>query len=426
MPQLFVKPDAKGFTQLPEASYMEVSQMSYGNFEYEQKTKIVFGKGATGEVGTLAGRYGAKKVLVTTGGNSAKMSGLLDKVISSLRHEGIDFHVYSGCSPNPRKNWVDKGAEVYLDEKCDFLLAVGGGSVIDASKAIAMLASNPRENGIWHYVSGNGKFEKEGKPLGVVLTVGATGSESNGSFVISNEETMEKLICTHESANPVFSICDPENTYSLDKWQTACSISDIISHVLEQYLHSDSTVDVSDNMSIGIIKAVMKWGPVALNEPENYDARANLMWASSIAMNGILGAGHEQNWITHMLEHAVSAVFDVSHGAGLACLTPYYLEYLKPMDAPGRIEKLGRVLFGIQDDADKTIAEFQNFFHSIGMPTRLGELIKDGNDSGIGYGTKEEIIDILAEKSFPWGAMAAGGYGEFGVEDAKDVFLKAW
>jgi len=313
---------------------------------------------------------------------------------------------------------VDEGARIYSAEGCNFILAVGGGSVIDASKAIALLVTNPARDGIWHYISGNGEFKNDAVNLAAILTLAATGSECNGTFVISNEETKEKYVGSHKSAKPVFSICDPVNTYTVSKWQTACGISDIISHVLEQYLYNDNTCDVSDGMSIGVMKAVVKWGPVALQQPDNYDARANLMWASTIGLNGILGTGHNSNWVVHMLEHALSAVFDVAHGAGLACLTPYYMSYISAEDTAGKIDRLGIELFGIDGSVKnikgETIKKLSEFFKSIGMPETLPELINAP--------VTDDLINELSEKALPWKQMNVGGYKPFTVQDAAEVF----
>ena len=395
--------------------------MAYNNFSYEQSTRIVFGKNSIEMLGELLQEFGAKKVLINIGGRSVRESGLLDNVITLLKNAGIGHVLHSGCKPNPRSTWVDEGAALYSAENCNFILAIGGGSVIDASKAIALSVSNPHKDGIWHYMSGKGEFINDAVNLAAVLTISATGSECNSTFVISNYETKEKLANSHKSASPIFSICDPVYTYTVNQWQTACGISDIISHVLEQYLYNENTSDVSDGMSIGVLKAVMKWGPVALKEPDNYDARANLMWGSTIGLNGILGAGHKNNWVVHMLEHALSAVFDVSHGAGLACLTPYYLSFISKEDTTGKIDRLGAELFGI-DSSDKnikgeTIKKFIEFFKSIGMPVTLQELIKAP--------VNDDLIKELAEKALPWKQMDVGGYTPFTVQDAVEVFTSS-
>jgi len=392
--------------------------MSYTNFVYQQPTEIVFGKNSIKALGEFAVKYGAKKVLLVTGGESVRKSGLLDQIAGRLEEAGIGYSLHPGCTPNPRSTFVDTGAAKYNKECCNFILAVGGGSVIDASKAMAMLVSNPNEGGIWHYMSGKGHFKKNAVPVAAVLTLAATGSECNDGFVISNDKTQEKMVSSHKSAKPVFSICDPEYTFTVGKWQTACGVSDIISHVLEQYLYNDDTADVSDGMCIGILKAVMKWGPIALKHPDDYDARANLMWASTIGLNGILGSGHGENWVTHMLEHALSALFDVSHGAGLACLTPRYLAFISGQDSAGKLDRLGIELFGMES-TDKnikadTVKRFLRFFQSLGMPLTLGELVKAA--------ITDETINMLAEKALPWGAMEVGGYNPFTLEDAKEVF----
>jgi len=392
--------------------------MSYTSFTYQQLTRIVFGRNSIGKLGELAFNSRAKKVLLTIGGESVRKIGLLEQVVSQLEKAGIEYHLHSGCTPNPRSTWVDRGAALYTENCCDFIVAIGGGSVIDASKAIALLISNPNEGGIWHYMSGRGHFENDAVPMAAVLTIAATGSECNDTFVISNDTTFEKMVGSHESAKPVFSICDPGYTYSVSKWQTACGISDIISHVLEQYLYNDDTAAVSDGMCIGVLKAVMKWGPIALKYPDNYDARANLMWASTIGLNGILGAGHGGNWVAHMLEHALSALFDISHGAGLACLTPCYLSYISNQDTAGKLDRLGIDLFGIEKTdkniKENTVKEFRSFFQSLGMPQALGEMVKAA--------ITDDTINKLAEKGLPWGSMEVGGYRSFTVEDAKEIF----
>lgn len=392
--------------------------MSYENFVYEQPTRIVFGRNSIEKLGELALEFGAEKVLINIGGNSVRKSGLLDNVITKLKNVGVEHVLHSGCMPNPRSTWVDEGAALYVSENCNFILAVGGGSVIDASKAIAMLVSNHDNNGIWHYMSGRGRFENDAANLAAILTVSATGSECNSTFVISNEETKEKLANSHKSASPAFSICDPAYTYTVNRWQTACGVSDVVSHVLEQYLYNDDTSDVSDGMSVGILKAVVKWGPIALGQPNNFDARANLMWASTIGLNGILGAGHKNNWVVHMLEHALSAMFDISHGAGLACLTPYYLSFINKEDTAGKIKRLGIELFNIdsmeKNIKDLTIKRFIGFFKSIGMPVTLSELLKAP--------VTDNLINELAEKALPWKQMDVGGYKTFTICDAAKVF----
>jgi alcohol dehydrogenase YqhD (iron-dependent ADH family) len=212
--------------------------MSYFDFSYSQPTKLVFGVDAQKQAGELLASFGAKKVLITLGGGSAKRSGLLQQITDSIDEAGIAWSLYEGCRANPEAEWVDEGAKVYKAENCDFLLAVGGGSVIDATKAMALLATNGGER-IWPYLTYEMNFEQPAAPLGVVLTIAATGSECDASFVISGAE--DKLLFTEDSTMPRFAVCNPALTYSVSPWQTACGVSDMLSHLLEQYLYSDDT-----------------------------------------------------------------------------------------------------------------------------------------------------------------------------------------
>ena len=394
--------------------------MSYLEFNYSQPTEIAFGRGSENRTGELLAGFGAKKVMITLGGGSAKRSGLLQRITDSLESAGIACVLYEGCRANPEAEWVDAGAKVCKTENCDFLLAVGGGSVIDATKAIALLASNPGE-AIWPYLTYEMNFEQPALPMGVVLTIAATGSECDASFVISNSETKDKLLFTENSTMPRFAVCNPERTFSVSPWQTACGISDILSHLLEQYLYEDDTCTVSDEMMLGLMRSVVQWGPVAVREPENYDARANLMLASTLAMNGLVGAGHDQNWVTHMLEHAVSAVWpNVAHGAGMACLLPCYLKQIAAYDNTGKLARFAVSVFGVEqggDAAAKAGNALRSFCTELGLPATLQELI--------GAEPTEEELQTVVSKSLPWGPMQAGGYPDFAEEDVQALFKLA-
>lgn len=386
--------------------------MSYFEFNYSQPTKLVFGPGCENQTGALLGEFGAKKVMITLGGGSAKRSGLLQRITDSIEAAGIAYVLYEGCRANPEAEWVDAGAKVYMAENCDFLLAVGGGSVIDATKAIALLATNGGEH-ILPYLTYEANCEQSAAPVGVVLTIAATGSECDASFVISNGETQDKILFTENSTMPRFAVCNPELTYSVSAWQTACGVSDILSHLLEQYLYNDNSCTVSDEMMLGLMRSVVQWGPVAVREGDNYDARANLMLASTLAMNGLVGAGHDQNWVTHMLEHAVSAVWpEVAHGAGMACLLPCYLRLIAEHDTAGKLARVAAI-FGADDAADA----LRRFYAEMGLPTTLKELI--------GKEPAEEELSLVASKSLPWGPMQAGGYPDFTEEGVAAVFRMA-
>ena len=394
--------------------------MSYFEFSYSQPTKLVFGQGAELQTGELLSGFGAKKVLITLGGGSARRSGLLQRITDSLDAQKIAWTVYEGCRANPEAQWVDEGARRYQVEQCDFLLAVGGGSVMDATKAIALLAANPGEH-IWPYLTYEQNIERPAVPLGVVLTIAATGSECDASFVISSADSQDKLLFTEDSTLPRFAVCNPELTCSVSPWQTACGVSDMLSHLLEQYLYCDSACTVSDEMLLGLMRAVVQWGPVAVREPDNYDARANLMLASTLAMNGLVGAGHDQNWVTHNLEHAVSAVWPhVAHGAGMACLMPCYLKMIAPHDVSGKQARFGSAVFGVAPGPDAALEAAEAlaaFCAGLGLPATLRELV--------GEEPTAEQMQVVAAKSLPWGPMQAGGYPDFAEEEVRRLFEMA-
>ena len=391
--------------------------MSYFNFSYAQPTKLVFGPDAQAQTGELLAGFGARKVLITLGGGSAKRSGLLKQITDTLDAQSIEWTLYEGCRANPEAQWVDQGAKAYRAENCDFLLAVGGGSVIDATKAIALLAANSGEH-IWPYLTYEMTAEQPAAPVGVVLTIAATGSECDASFVISSGETQDKLLFTEDTTMPRFAVCNPELTYSVSPKQTACGISDILSHLLEQYLYCDDSCTVSDEMLLGLMRSVVKWGPVAVREPENYDARANLMLASTLAMNGLVGVGHDQNWVTHMLEHAVSAVWPhVAHGAGMACLMPCYLKLIAEHDGSGKLARFGTDILGVKPGPNAAVdaAEaLKAFCCELGLPATMRELV--------GEEPSEEQMAAVAAKSLPWGPMQAGGYPDFTEENVHALF----
>ncbi len=390
--------------------------MSYTNFTYSQPTKILFGANTENQIGGLLKEYGAKKVLITMDGGSY-LDALLHRIKQSIEGEGIQYEIYSGCRSNPESQWVNAGAFIYKEKNCDFLLAIGGGSVIDATKGIAILVGNNSDN-IWQFLTGEKSIDSPAAPLGVVLTIAATGSECDSSLVISNEETHDKILFTENSVLPRFSVCNPELTYSVGVWQTACGVSDILSHLLEQYLYCDNSCSVSDEMLLGLMKAVVHWGPIALSEPSNFDARANLMLSSTIAMNGLVGAGHDQNWLSHMVEHAVSAVWsNVAHGAGMACLMPCYLEVIADKDKFDKIARFGKEVFGVKEGKDcalQAVAKLREFLAQLKMPTSVFEMIKREP-------TDEELTMVM-EKSLPWGDMDAGGYPTFTQIDLKNLF----
>ena len=382
--------------------------MSYKSFEFTFPTRIVFGPGESGRAAEHAAQFQPKKIFLMT--YADVLLPVVKKLTADLDEMKIPYVLYDKCTANPTAVQIDTAAEVCKAEGCDLVLGVGGGSVIDSAKSTALLVTNPSEGGIWDYVS----YAKEpvNRPLTIMLvvTIASTGSEGNESFVITDREGKDKLIFNHPFVKPVLSICDPELAKTLPPKQTALGAIDVFSHVLEQYLHDDPHADASDEMCFGLLKTVHKWAPVAVAEPENMDARSNLLWCAILAMSRVLGVGHEENWLGHMLEHAVSAKYNLSHAAGMAAIMPAYLDFI---EAKGQIpDKLGRLaaLLG----AEKAGEGLRKFQRELGLPVDLSE--------ALGHGASEEEISEMALHSLPWGPTEAACLGEFSQKDAETVF----
>ena len=384
--------------------------MPYQPFTFVFPTRIVFGPGESGRCAELAAELKPEKVFVCT--YADVRLPVLDQLLTGLDQRGVPYYLHAACTANPRAEQIDEAAAIFLREGCDLVVGIGGGSVIDTCKGVALLAKNPCPEGVWAYVSGEKTAENGAYPIGLVVTIASTGSESNESFVVTDRLGEQKMICNHPSVRPTFSICDPTLTLTLPKRQTALGAADIFSHVLEQYLHRDAAVDVSDNMSLGILEAVYQWGPVACETPGDLNARSNLMWASILAMSRVLGVGHEENWLCHMLEHAVSAKYNIAHGAGMTAILPAYLRFIAPQDDAGKLDALKK-LFGAEDAA----AGLEAFFRRLGLPVNLTE--------ALGFTPDDGIIRELAQNALPWGDMAAGGYAPFTLEDAITVLSEA-
>ncbi len=384
--------------------------MSYTPFSFVFPTRIVFGPGESSRCDEYVAQLHPKKVFVCT--YADVRLPVLDALLRGLQERSIPYCLHAACTANPRAEQIDDAAARFLREGCDLVVGVGGGSVIDTCKGVALLSRNPCEEGVWAYVSGEKQAENGAFPIGLVVTIASTGSESNESFVVTDREGKQKMICSHPAVRPAFSICDPTLTLTLPKRQTAMGAADIFSHVLEQYLHRTEAVDVSDNMSLGILQAVYKWAPVAVARPDDLDARSNLMWASILAMSLLLGVGHEENWLCHMLEHAVSARYDIPHGAGMAAILPAYLRFIAPQDDTGKLDALNR-MFGSENAADG----LASFLRGMGLPVNLTE--------ALGFTPDEDTVRELAENALPWGDMEAGGYQPFTLSDAEYVLREA-
>jgi alcohol dehydrogenase YqhD (iron-dependent ADH family) len=359
------------------------------NFRFFNSTAIIFGRDTEKLVGAETKKRG-KRVLVHFGGGSIKKSGLYDRVVGSLRESGIAFFELGGVKPNPRLSLVHEGVDLCRKNNVDFILAVGGGSVIDSAKAIALGATNTGD--VWDFYMGKAA-PTEALPIGCVLTIPAAGSESSQSSVITNEEGKLKRFCDTEILRPSFAIMNPELSFTLPPYQTACGASDIMAHVMERYFTNSRHVELTDRLCESVLKTVIENAPIALGDPENYDARAEIMWAGAIAHNDLLGTGRIGDWASHMIEHELSAINDVAHGAGLAIVFPAWMKYVCNHDIRSFVRFAVRVWNVDEDfhDPEKTawegIRRLENFFESIGLPTRLSEI-----------GIVEKDFDMIAEK----------------------------
>ena len=345
------------------------------NYDLYLPTHIVFGKDRINELHEVLGSYG-KNVLLTYGGGSIKKIGLYDKVIEELKLAGKTVFELSGIEPNPKITSVREGVEICKGKNIDLILAVGGGSVIDCSKNIA--AGAYYNGDPWDLVLDSSKVGKA-VPIVSVLTLSATGSEYDNSAVISNAQTNEKLPIFGNTLNPAVSFLDPTYTFSVSKNQTAAGSVDCMSHTFESYLVKQGNL-LTDSLCEGMLKTIIKYAPVALNNPEDYEARANLMMACSFGCNGILAIGRENSaWVCHAIEHELSAYYDITHGVGLAIVTPSFMRYCLNSETVERFAQYGENVWGItgadrMEIAKKAIDKTEEFFKSLGMPSKLSEL----------------------------------------------------
>ena len=358
------------------------------NFDFYSPTHFVFGQDREDECGELAKRYGATKVLVHYGSGSAVRSGLIDRVTRSLDNAGIAHTELGGVKPNPRDTLVYEGIDICKKEGVDLIIAVGGGSVIDSSKAIA--AGVCYEGDFWDFYSGKAVIKKA-LPVASILTIAAAGSEGSPSSVITKEEGMVKRGTGSDLIRPVFSILDPKLTCTLPAYQTACGATDIMAHVFERYFTNTKEVEMTDRLCEAVLITMVKQTPIAVAQPDNYGARANIMWAGTIAHNDIVGVGRSQDWNSHGIEHELSGLYDCAHGAGLAVVMPAWMQYVYKHDVMRFCQMATRV-FGCQmnfEDPESTalegISRFRRFLHDIGMPINFEQL-----------GAREQDIPTLA------------------------------
>lgn len=363
------------------------------NFEYWNPTKVFFGRGETDRVGGECRKYG-ERVLVVYGGGSIKRNGLYDRVMDSLKRAGCKVFELSGVQPNPRIGKVREGVEICRREKIDIILAVGGGSVLDAAKIIA--AGVLYDGDPWDFFTRRGVIK--GKiPLGTVLTLAATGSEMNRNAVITNEETREKLVIKNPQLFPDFSILDPENAFTVPKEHVVYGIVDMIAHVFEQYFHPTPRTPLQDRLAESIMKTIIEYTPRVLQNPTDYHAWETIMWCGTLANNHLLEAGVSADWGTHRMELELSGVYDIPHGAGLAILFPQWMGYVLPL-IPRKFAQFAERVWGIprNNRSDEElgragIERTREWFREIGAPTRLREV-------GIGEERLEEMAERVARR----------------------------
>lgn len=378
------------------------------NFIFQNPTKIIFGKNTERQVGMEVKQH-ADRVLLHYGGGSIKKSGLYERVVASLKEAGVDFIELSGVQPNPRLSLIKEGIELCRKHRIRFILAVGGGSVIDSAKGIAV--GVPYEGDVWDFYLQKAVI-KEALPVGVVLTIPAAGSETSPASVVTNEEGALKRDIGTDLIRPKFAILNPELTFTLPPYQTACGAADIMAHVMERYFTRVKQTDLTDRLCESTLRTVIKYTPLALQNPTDYAARAELMWAGTVAHSDLLGTGRIGDWGSHLIEHEISGIYDVAHGAGLAVVFPAWMKYVYQEDVRVFAKYAVRV-WDVEpdfDDPESTalagIERLKGFFRSIGLPVTLEEL-KVGTDR------LEEMAAKCTER---------GPVGNFKRLDREDVY----
>lgn len=386
------------------------------NFTYSAPTRYVFGRGAELQAGRQAVMSDMKRVLVVYGHQSARRSGLLDRVEKSLADAGVFFMELGGIDPNPTDPKVREGIGICRANDLDGLVAVGGGSVIDTAKAIA--AGVPYDGDFWDFWAGKATIQTA-LPVGVVLTIPAAGSEGSGNSVITLLDGNRKIsLRTDFALRPKWSLLNPELTFTLPPYQTASGIADMMAHIMERYFTNSTGVQTTDRISEGLLKAIIEEAPKVIAEPDNYDARANIMWAGTLAHNGICGTGRVEDWSSHALEHEISALYGVTHGAGLAVIFPAWMTFMSRRH-PEKIAQFGRRVFGVMSHDDTTAAmegimSLKAFFGSIGLPVTFPAL-------GVPNPDIERLVGNLHINKGP----KLGSYLPLGPEETAQIYRLA-
>jgi alcohol dehydrogenase YqhD (iron-dependent ADH family) len=383
------------------------------NFKFWSPTEFIFGRNTVSKVGQLVKKQGGTKVLIHYGGQSALRSGLLADVENSLQNEFIEYVKLGGVQPNPIDTLVYEGIDLCRKENVNFILAIGGGSVIDSAKAIAV--GVPYAGDFWNFFDRTVTINRA-LPVASVLTIPAAGSEGSDSMVITKTQGGLKRGSGSPLIRPVFSIMDPVLTFTLPANQTAYGIADMMAHVMERYFTQTQAVEVTDRLCEAVLLAVIKEAPIVIREPNNYDARANIMWAGTVAHNGICGVGREEDWATHGLEHELSALYGVAHGAGLAVMFPAWMQYVYTSGIDRFVQFAVRV-WGIEPTGDKKetalkgIKALKDFFSSIGLPVNFEQL-----------GAKSADIDHLIETLKINSGGQLGAFRKLDMNDARAIY----
>ncbi len=392
------------------------------SFEYYSPTKIIFGASSQDKVGALVSANSGKRVLVVYGGQSAVKSGLLDQIVANLTQSGLVCETLGGVKPNPRLGFAQQGVEKALAFGADFILAVGGGSVIDTAKAICHGAANPGTD-LWDIWMGKAPLLKT-LPLGVVLTIPAAGSESSNSAVLTKEDTQEKRGLSTDLNRPRFAILNPELTFTLPTYQVTCGVVDIMMHTMDRYFNPITTNELTDEIAEGLLRTVIRNGRRAVEHPGDYQAMSELMWAGSLSHNGLTGMGCKNDFAPHQLGHELSAKFDSAHGATLSAIWDSWARNVVDTN-PARFAQFGRNVWGLSGEgiteselAIAAIDATADFFHSIGMPTTLGEL------PGCGVQSEEVLEDLTFRCTFR-GKRTIGSFKALGHDEIKAIYRMA-
>lgn len=383
------------------------------NFSYCSPTRYIFGRDAEQQTGSLTAAMGCRKVLIVYGGGSVVRSGLLDRVKTSLAEAGVDFMELGGVRPNPTDDKVYEGIALCRKHGIDGLLGVGGGSAIDTAKAIA--AGTVYDGDFWDFYAGKSIVEKA-LPIGVVLTIAAAGSEGSGNSVITRTDGMHKIsLRTDMALRPRFSVMNPALTETLPPYQTACGIADMMAHIMERYFTVTPDVEITDRLCEGTLLAIIAEAPKVMADPHDYQARANIMWSGTIAHNGTCGNGRREDWVSHFMEHEISAVYDVAHGAGLAVVFPAWMTFMAA-HRPAKIAQYARRVFGVTDADDTAaalegVARLRAFFRSLGLPLTMADL-----------GITDPDIPLLVRKLHENKGEIIGGYYRLDADATAEIY----